>query len=399
MGLTELNALFVEDASRLIGEIAMTGRLPQAKLSAFLKKGFIPDGSGFNFNSVQTERTKVTSTAGWTEIEATPVSSNNCVPTADRVASATTVRPFNAFQRFIDSEVFCLTQARAGYEFRQQTANKKKNYTEAIRDVWALKDAEEYDAACKYKMVMDQDLTATVDSAPFPATPPTSILVQGALDELHTNLTQDGAGEYAYGYQNGKPIYTLWLSTEAQQGLIINNPSIRQDFNFAQMGESYESMLLRRCGFDKTYGGWFHRIDDTMPRFNFDEDLGEFVQVEYYENIPTTEGNSAEVSTAYKTANYEMVRIWCPEVVKRLMHKPLDSVGADTKFSSADVFGGDVRWLNFRNISAEYNNPDGTIGFYRAGMQAAWEPSLTRYGMTLLISRCPNNRFTLIPCS
>ena len=48
------------------------------------------------------------------------------------------------------------------------------------------------------------------------------------------------AGREAYAMKNGAPQLPLILSDEAQRTLLLNDSSIRSDFNYAEMGKGYE---------------------------------------------------------------------------------------------------------------------------------------------------------------
>lgn len=387
-----LTSLFVSDAERMTGKLDMTGRL-KGKFTALLEKDWIPDGAGFNWQSVQVERTKPGTAVVWTAVQANNAS-NSCVPTPHRVASATTVQDYQAFVTALDSEDICLNDARYSYNFREQVLMKRENFVNNVFDVWDARDRERYQTLGKYKYVADDSLTHTTSSTAFPLVEPTNYPTLNLLRAFHIKLVQDGADKKhgAYGMRNGTPIFLAIMDSECIGHVVQSDANTREAINYAYMGTKERSPLLDMWGIERDFAGFYLVADDHMPRYDFVD--GAWVERPYYEDAGTTVGESAEVSTLYQNAEYTDIIIFNKMVVTREMPRPLSSVGADTKFRAMD-YNGEVIWLN---IPDKTNNPIQSIGNWYAIMQAAYRPRLTRYGISIRVKRCTHILYSFATC-
>ena len=388
---TTLDNYFISDESRILGDVLSYSRV-KGRVSALMKKDTLPDGNGFNFSTVITDRSIGTAGEGWQDVLTPNDSGNHCTPVNPSiVAPATTQLTYNAAQKTIFSEYICFTDARRGYMFEQQVANQRKNYVAEIVDTWEYKDTAEFINASGQKIVFNSALTTSGYGEALPAVAATSTLNQDLLDALYIDLIRDGAGDQPYAMANGTPLLNLVCSFETSRGLIKGDASIREDFRFAEMGEGSAETLLKTWNTDKAYGGYMHIISNNLPRYNFVN--GEYVEVPFYISVGTTLGSKAIVNPAYKNAAYEATLIWHPDVVHRMTPKPLGSVGADTS-GDALGFNGEVKWLN---IPSQDLNPFSNQGRYGAQLMAAYKPGLVQYGITLITLRCPRVARTSCP--
>jgi hypothetical protein len=378
---TELANWFISDPSRIQGEITRYARI-RGRFSSLIEKGVLPDGNGFNFSTIVSDRS-IGSGGGWTEVEQANNTFNNCIPSPTTVSPALTQFTYNAFQMAIYSEYICANDARRGYLFKQQVENIRKNFVDEIVDRWEDKDMDEYIYATGRKVVLDSSLTESGYAQALPGAAATSQLTQDFLDRFYMQLMRDGAGEESYAMANGAPLLNLICSFEASRAIIKGDASVREDFRFAEMGEGSTATLLKSWNTDKAYSGYMHIISNRMPRYNFVG--GAYVRVPLYINSATTIGNQAIPNPAYDTAQYEAACIWHPKVVRRDVPTPLGSIGADATVNAVN-FNGEVKWLNFPDQTA---NPWEDTGRYGARLQAAWAPRLPRYGVTILFKRCP----------
>jgi hypothetical protein len=401
----------------MMGDVDMIGRYV-SRFSTLMKKGPLPDGAGFNWQSVLYDRTIPTNTVTWTAVQANDGTNGTCVADANPVKSAVFIQNYSAFQTAFKSEDICLLDARYGYLFDQQTENKKTNFQQNIVDAWEQQDRLNYIASSKYKYVAASNLPFTSNSSNFPVIPAIYPASQQMFEVFGRKLDRDGAEKAggAWAMKDGRAIYLILMSSEVQEQVIKTNDATRQDFRFSDEGMGENAVLRKKFGLDRPYGGFFHMIDDRMPRFNFDADLG-YVEVPFFENAPDSIGTQANVSVAYENADYEMVIFWNPNVVQRLMPGDINTVGADTKFGPIN-YNGDIVWLNFptdcnprqtigywrADLMAAYRpptdcNPRQTIGYWRADLMAAYRPQMTRYGYCLMVNRCRSTLYNFLPCS
>lgn len=377
----QLENWFISDPSRIQGDILKYSRV-RGRFSSLIKKGTLPDGNGFNFSTVISDRSIGTG-GGWVDIEQANNTGNNCLPDAATVSPALTQLTYNAAQQTVFSEYICANDARRGYMFTEQVQNIRKNFVAEIVDRWEDKDMAEYIAATGRKVVLDSSLSESGYAQALPASAATSQITQDYLDSFYIDLIRDGAGDEPYAFTSGTPLLNLICSFEASQAIIKGSSAVREDFRFAEMGDGADATLLKTWNIDKAYAGFMHIISNRMPRYNFVG--GAYVEVPFYTTVATTIGSKAIPNPAYKNAQYEGAAIWHPEVVRRDVPKPLGSLGGDATVNPVN-YNGEVEWLN---IADQLNNPFRDTGRWGARLQAAWKPGLTNYGIFLIYKRCP----------
>lgn len=391
-GCVSYNDLFATEALRMMGEVDMIGRYV-SRFSALMKKVDLPDGAGFNWQSVLSDNTIPTNAVVWTSVQANDGTNGTCVATANPVKSATKIQNYSAFQTAFKSEDICLLDARYGYLFEQQTENKKKNFQNNIVDAWEEQDRQNYIASSTYKYVAAANLPHTTDSATFPAIAATFPASQEMLEVFGRKLDRSGAEKVggAWAMKDGRAVYLVLMSSEVQEQIIKTSASTRQDFRFSDEGMGENAVLRKKFGLDRPYGGFFHMIDDRMPRFDFVN--GAYLERPFFENAPDSIGTQAVVSGAYENAQYEMLIFWNPNVVERQMPPNMNTVGAGTKFGPIN-YNGDIEWLNFPTDC----NPRQTIGYWRADLMAAYRPNMVIYGFCLIVNRCVNQLYSFTGC-
>jgi len=389
MSATPLDNFMVADESRIVGEINRIGRV-RGRVSALMEKDLLPEGMGYNYESVVYDRSGSSGGAGWQNLAEEDGTLNNCVPDPGEVNSAITRTAFTAQVRLEKSEPICFLDARNQYMFQKQITAKQDNFAGVIADIWEERDKSAFFTLAGHKMVFDGALTEST-GATMPLSVPTSRITQDLLDYWYTRLIQDGYGEEAYAMSNGKPLVTAIMSSERQRDIIKADASTRQDFQYADMGQGDKATLLRGWGIDKAYSNFLQVIDDRMPRYDFIG--GAWVERPFYANEATTIGDKQVVAHNYRNAMYEDIYLWHPKVAKRLTPKPIGSVGGMTSGEAVN-YNGDVLW---RNILSETENPLGNIGRYWAALCAAYEPSKRQYGVVIRVLRC--NIVNTLDCS
>jgi len=233
---TALENWFISDPSRIQGDILKYSRV-RGRFSSLIKKGTLPDGNGFNFSTVISDRSIGTG-GGWVEIEQANGSGNNCnTLTPTTVSPALTQLTYNAYQQTIFSEYICANDARRGYMFTEQVQNIRKNFVAEIVDRWEDKDMAEYIAATGRKIVLDSSLTENGYGQAIPSAAATSQITQDYLDAFYVDLIRDGAGDEPYAFTSGTPLLNLICSFEASQAIIKGSAAVREDFRFAEMGD------------------------------------------------------------------------------------------------------------------------------------------------------------------
>jgi len=134
----------------------------------------------------------------------------------------------------------------------------------------------------------------------FPSVAPTGTLTYNRFKQAWVNLqyASQGQGPAQVG---GNNIYTVFLSWEARENLIRQDQSIREDIRFGD-----PVMLLDPMGREvQPYRDFVFETIMYPKRWNFVG--GTWVEVFPFsaDADPTTIGDNAEVSSAYKNATYE----------------------------------------------------------------------------------------------
>ena len=187
-------------------------------------------------------------------------------------------------------------------------------------------------------------------------------------------MIRAGAGNNAYGRENGRPVFGLVCSSEVSRQLQIE-AEFRDDvrYNKARVSE-----LIAPLGVEKSFRGFYHLIDDLAPRY----DIG---GVDDYldRQLPyTASGGIITPNTAYETAPVELAYIIHPEVFEAQIPAPLSGAGG-LSFDPV-TYKGDFKWTNIPDATI---NPDKTIGFFRGILASASKPIKTKFGYTIAIAR------------
>ncbi|NDE18088.1 hypothetical protein EBZ80_24530 [bacterium] len=101
-----------------------------------------------------------------------------------------------------------------------------------------------------------------------------------------------------------------------------------------------------------------------------------FVRRMPYKAIATTQGNKFDINSAYETAAYEDSIVFHQDVFTCLVPKPITAAGSNVTFDAVNYMG-DFKW---KNIPHATDNPDGTIGYFRAVLSAGSKPIRPEWG-------------------
>lgn len=381
------NNFMAQDASRLVDKIYWINRA-QGRISALIEKGEIPEGAGYNYNTVLYQRSNPTGGNGWQAINQEDGSSNNCVSIPDTINPALNEISWGAEMRQMRSNPICFEDLRRAYNVREQLDFQHENFARNIVDVWEDRDNLAFFTNAGYKVIANESLTQNYLDPTMPLSVPTTRAVQGILDIIYERLSVDGAAEEPYAMADGQPLIPAIMSQQQHRNIIKEDASVRQDFQFADMGDNFASTLLKGWGADmKAYGGYHHIINIRQPRYDWVD--GDWAQQSYYTDASATIGTAAVVNPAFTNAAYEDIYLWHKLVVKRNMPNPGSSYGAGTSFDPVK-WNGAVVWVNVKNVdiaSTEYN-PFGNTGRYYAALQAGYQPIKQQYGYAIRVQRC-----------
>ena len=226
-------------------------------------------------------------------------------------------------------------------------------------------------------VVVDRD-TAQGDGADNNQLDCNANISNALLDAIRFRLIRAGARDNAYGMENGSPIFSIVLSSEASHQLKTEDNEIRQDirFNNAAVGD-----LIRPLGVDQSFRGFYHLIDDLAPRFSDVDDAdGKLRPVYPFTHNATTK--KIEVNELYNTAQFEAAYVLVDNVMESLIPAPITNANGLT-FDPVS-YKGDFKWTNIPDATI---NPDGQIGFFRGILASASKPIKTNFGYIILFDR------------
>jgi len=263
---------------------------------------------------------------------------------------------------------------------------------EATRNVWENRYRDEYSKLCDN--VVECSATGTATTTGLEGTVVTDINVDTGnngcdidanisnkiLDDVYFKLVRAGAGANAYGRENGRPVFSIVLSSEASYQL-QTEAGFRDDvrYNNARVSE-----LIAPLGVEKSFRGFYHLVDDLAPRFTFDASTDKLVRVNPYtvSNTSGADDNKVIVNTAYDSASFEAAFVLVDNVMESLIPAPVSGVSGLT-FDPVN-YKGEFKWTNIPDVT---KNPDGTIGFFRGILASASKPIKTNFGYVILFKR------------
>lgn len=205
---------------------------------------------------------------------------------------------------------------------------------------------------------------------------PSANISNALMDKIYFQLVRAGAGPKAYGRENGRPIFSVVLSSEASYKLQTESDKIREDirYNNAKVGE-----LIAPLGVEKSFRGFYHLVDDLTTRYKSrGGEANTLVKVE-----PYTVSNGVVVpNTEYESAEFEAAYVLVDDVMESLIPAP---ISGDSGLTFDPVnYKGDFKWTNIADAAI---NPDKTIGFFRGIMASASKPIKTNFGYVVIFKR------------
>ena len=201
------------------------------------------------------------------------------------------------------------------------------------------------------------------------------------LDKIYFQLVRKGAGNNAFGRENGRPVFTLVCSSEASYQL-MTEAGFRDDIRY---NNAKVSDLIAPLGVEKSFRGFYHLIDDMSPRFNeaLVGDDNHLDEVPVYKHDATND--RIIINPAYDSAPYEVAYILHQDVMESLIPAPITSAPGLT-FDPVS-YKGDYKWTNIPDV---VRNPDGTVGFFRGILASASKPIKTDFGYVIIFKRSVN---------
>lgn len=357
------------------------------------------DGLGVTHNVLTYGRSLPTATtaSSWTNV--TPSDGNNanaCLPPILDVGFAQTTRTTNLRHLAIETPYFCIEDIRNAVMFEKQLNIHRAVLADVSWWVWRDRYYQDYYDIAGHNITINQsagyyDNGSNGYSA---ANPANGALTYGHLEEIGLNfvIREGGMDAPARNMDTNGPVIELILGQEMSTNLLRANPELRQDLQYAMMGEKWRSPLLPDFyAKRKVFGSFVHNIEAYPRRFNIVN--GAYVEVPVWDPSATTIGNESVINPDWLTASTEEVIMWMPNVWYPQVPMNIAPPAEGWNFA-AQTYTGDFRAVN---ILERECNPDGNQIFWRAKFASAATPVNPRVGVTILAARCPINTTTL-PC-
>ncbi len=265
---------------------------------------------------------------------------------------------------------------------------------EATRNSWEERYRDEYSKLCDNVVLckaassntltgqegtlvtaIDVDSSADDGSADIDANISNKI-----LDDVYFKLVRAGAGANAYGRENGRPVFSIVLSSEASYQL-QTEAGFRDDVRY---NNARVSDLIAPLGVEKSFRGYYHLIDDLAPRYDLKSVAtgsgtdDELVRVYPY----SVSGGIVTPNPKYDSAPIELAYVIHEDVFSSQIPAPLTG-GNGLSFDPVS-YKGEFKWTN---IPDAVINPDGTIGFFRGVMASASKPIKPKFGYAIALQR------------
>ena len=429
-GTAAINTILAEEANR-IGKDIYSRTLHTSPWLDLTKQSAFPDGMGYQQTTLVYDRAIATTSAGGTTVGANwgavgnqfsatslPVGqiddaaqdaqggrgTGEVRDAAGAITTAGTdnrsfvnfnkkLKAFSLERAVIESPRISLEDLRFAAHRQDQLRAIMDIMTQVTRNTWETRYRDEFDKVVD-NMVLCKSTASTFTAAKvgsstvdqtITATNITGNISNAILDKVYFRQVRAGAGSNSYGRENGRPVFSIVLSSEASYQL-QTEAGFRDDVRY---NNAKVSDLIAPLGIEKSFRGFYHLVDDLAPRFEQDTDTdgsgsgdsadGTLNLVEPY----TVDASGiATPNPAYEAASYEAAYVLHPEVCEALIPNPMS--GSNGLSFDPVNYRGKFDW---KNIANEITNPDGSIGFFRGVLASATKPIKTEFGYAILFKR------------
>ena len=404
-GTTAINTILAEEANR-IGKDIYSRTLHTSPWLDLTKQSAFPDGMGYqqttlvydraiakttqsgttvgaNWSAVGNQFTSTSLPVGQVDDAAQDAQGGRGTGIADGSSEADKrsyvgfnkkLKPYSLERAVIESPRISLEDLRFAAHRQDQLRAIMDIMTQVTRNTWESRYRDEFHKVADNKVLCATTGTVITageeGTATLPSATSNANVSNAVLDKVYYSLIRQGAGSNAYGRENGRPVFSLVLSSEASYQL-QTEAGFRDDVRY---NNAKVSDLIAPLGIEKSFRGFYHLVDDLAPRF-----AAGFAVVEPY---TVTATGIATPNGAYELAPYEAAFVLHPEVCEAVIPNPMS--GSNGLSFDPVNYRGKFDW---KNIANEISNPDGTIGFFRGVLASATKPIKTEFGFVVLFKR------------
>lgn len=397
MACTTLENLFLDHAMLVRNDVVKSIIDSDFYIKNIPKEPWL-DGNGYQYSYPIYERALITKAVTDSDFFTTAATldagaggNNNllttgaCLTTDHNIESfGVTTRTVSLKKAGVNSPDICLDDLKFQWQVTDQIKNVTRIMSENSKWVWSNTYQDEYSAACLNKITAGID---TVDTTFSAATPPTSQLTFGILENVHQELGFNGGSiNPSARVEDGTPVYTAVGNNYTFNHLKRTDANQRNDFHYASSGGGalQDIMIGSPSLGGKVYHGFKFAVVQFAPRF--DIVTGAYVRRYPYVASNATRGKKWEVNSLYRNAAYEDTAIYHADVLRVLIPKPGVSMGS-MSYQQQYSWSGEFMW---RNIPDRECNIDGNIGFFRALFAYGIKLERPDLGYVIRHLRCTN---------
>ncbi len=414
MACPALENLFLDHAMLVRNDVVKSIQDSDFYIKELKKEPWL-DGNGYQYSYPIYERSIVTkavtdsdfftdfATLSGTPVGGTGGDANNLVGTSacnvvghNIDSFGVTTKTVSLKKSAVNSPDICLDDLKFQWQVMDQIKNVTRILSENSKWVWSNTYQSEYSTACLNKITVQVGMTGLNAATTFdPASPPTSQLTFGLLEEIHQDLGFNGGSiNPTARMDDGTAVYTAVCSNYTFNQLKKSSDNQRNDFRYFTAGGGPEQdVLVGKIGLGaKIYHGFKFAAVQFPPRF--DVISGAYVRRYPYVSSNATRGAKWEVDTLYKNASIEETEIYHDDVLRILVPKPGVAMGG-MSYQQQYSWAGEFVW---RNIPDRNCNIDGNIGFFRALFAYGVKLERPDLGYTIRHLRC-NIALDLAACS
>lgn len=312
----------------------------------------------------------------------------NCAMSYTEVEVGVTINTFSPEEFGLKGPVICrdtLTYQHEPERFLNEYEQKLANRAMRTTSLWKRK---KYIALAK-KFVTDSGLTSSTTTS-LPASAADSELTQDYLDEVYSDIIEntdlpdpDTSGFVSY---NNGLLLSLLIDQRDSQRLMRNDSDLRADIRESN------TLLMNRIGSQFALKNFRHIPVVHVPRYDFTG--GAYVQRPTWEMVATTEGKKAQLTNAYKAAEFKAAIVAVPTVytAEAVLPTSWKFPDATNYYGEWDFVTGAYKW------DTDCVDPQHDRGRHFAKFRMAARPNKTQHGAVIIYQVCDDS-ITRSTCS
>lgn len=307
---------------------------------------------------------------------------SGCDITPTIVKNGYSSRTYSLQTQSFQTPTFCLTDLQFDYQAVQQIGNFQKSLEDFATAWWRMWYEAQTIGMIDTKVTTltggttDEATSQGYDFNIGGLTLPTAELEWAHLFPLYDRLGQTGAGDFAVGYANGLPAYSLNLGPGYKRKLWQVDQGVRDTVNW---GDAFENFTAR--GINMSVYGFIPNVNLWPARYD-----SALRWIPPFLNTDATKGRKYIPNPAYRTpanngnATYELVSVTARDIFETRIAPGELSTFSKARFNPQN-YAGDVRWINFGDL---VNNPRQDKGYYLMDIRVAPKPIYPENGFSIL---------------